>query len=46
MSTLAHSTSNGSRLIADTLGNLMADDDIFETFPENERDCAHIAVKK
>ena len=22
--------------------NLMADDDIFETFPENERDCAHI----
>ena len=26
--------------------NLMADDDIFETFPENERDCAHIAVKK
>ena len=22
--------------------HLMADDDIFETFPENERDCAHI----
>jgi len=26
--------------------NLMADDDIFEMFPQNEKDCARIAGKK